>query len=99
LSKRAAHIIYADGDGGRTQKTTNALKAAGYTVFPCSGCIPAPLPDKFGHPDLVLLHVEIGESLKLLVETLWPHVPYRLVGDSEDIAALIAQISATLAPI
>jgi hypothetical protein len=74
----------------------SALTAAGYSVFPCSGQLPASVPEKFKSPNLVLLHAEVAEALQPLAETFWPGVPCEIVQDFQEDAKLIAQVDSAL---
>ena len=85
-----ARIIYADGDATRSNKVVSGLKSAGHIVCTCTGR-DMPPPELTVRPDLVLLHHDIGEDLRLFAETLWPGVPCQIVQCTckEDLVALV----------
>jgi hypothetical protein len=89
-------IIYADSDAARAEKVISVLKSEGFVAHACTG-IPAPLPDGFGQPDCVILREEISAALQVIVETLWPAVPLRSLGDGEDYSQVTKEIRAALA--
>jgi hypothetical protein len=96
--KTRTTILYADADVERTRKITEVLDGAGYKVFACTGTILSGIPDHFARPDLVILHSEIGEPLKLFVEAVWPAVRYIIVDDTENIVDLVSSRSTPSGP-